>query len=271
MQARLTFSTAISVDPDILIIDEALAAGDAFFVHKCMKRVREICDSGATVLFVSHSDGLIAELCDRAIWLDRGRLFMIGEAEPVTKAYIQSVWEREQVRNEAENREREAKLIQTAADGHYELGGDAVRIVGVRTLDSNMAETALFTNGEPFHLAIEWRGRTQDEKIYSSFRIDGERAQAVTGFEAYESDCFVNDGRPIDGAGRIVYRIPELHLGEGRYYVSVSLCRHMLPKSKEAILHYVEKACAFSVQRASPWHLSYIYEPKVVARFEDES
>jgi len=268
MQARLTFSTAISVDPDILIIDEALAAGDAFFVHKCMKRVREICESGATVLFVSHSDGLIAELCDRAMWLNGGRLFMIGEAEPVTKAYIQSVWEREQTRNEAENREREAKLIQTASDGHYELGGDELRITSVKTLNASMAESALFTNGEAFHLAIEWSGRARDEKIYSSFRIDGERAQAITGFEAYETGCFVNDGQPLDGAGRIIYRIPELHLGEGRYYVSVSLCRHMLPKSKEAILHYVEKACAFSVQRSSAWHLTYIYEPRVEARFE---
>lgn len=271
MQARLTFSTAISVDPDILIIDEALAAGDAFFVHKCMRRVREICDSGATVFFVSHSDGLVAELCDRAMWLNGGRLFMIGAAEPVTKAYVQSVWEREQARNDAENREHEAKLFITAADGRYELGGDGLRITGVRTLDAKREERTLFTNGEEFMLAIDWSGSSSDEKIYSSFRIDGERAQAVTGFEAYETGSFISDGQPLNGSGRIVYRIPELHLGEGRYYVSVSLCRHMLPKSKEAILHYVEKICTFSVQRASPWHLTYIYEPRIEVRFETGS
>ena len=76
MQARLTFATAISVEPELFIVDEALSAGDAYFVHKCMRRVREICDSGATVLFVSHSEGLVGELCDRAIWIQDGRILM---------------------------------------------------------------------------------------------------------------------------------------------------------------------------------------------------
>src|SRR5262249_37006579 len=99
MKARLTFATAISVDAEVLIIDEALAAGDAYFVHKCMRRVREICESGATVLFVSHSETLIAELCDEAFWIQGGRVLMSGRAEPVAKAYIQSVWDRTEEQN----------------------------------------------------------------------------------------------------------------------------------------------------------------------------
>jgi lipopolysaccharide transport system ATP-binding protein len=268
MQARLTFSTAISVEPDILIIDEALAAGDAFFVHKCMKRVREICDSGATVLFVSHSDGLIAELCDRAMWLNGGDLFMIGEAEPVTKAYIQSVWEREQARNDAENKVLEEKLLQTATNGKYEIGGEHLTITRVTPLDHEGRECSVFTRGESFRLCIEWRGRTEEGQIYSSFRIDGARAQAVTGLEAYELDYFINDGQPLNGAGRVIYTIPNLHLGEGRYEVSVSICRHMLPKSREAVLHYIEKACTFSVRRTTNWHFTYIYDPTIDVSFE---
>lgn len=87
MQARLTFSTAIAVDPEVLVIDEALAAGDAYFVAKCFRRVREICDSGATVLFVSHSTGQVAQLCDTAIWIDGGRLREMGPAREVTRRY----------------------------------------------------------------------------------------------------------------------------------------------------------------------------------------
>jgi ABC-type polysaccharide/polyol phosphate transport system ATPase subunit len=87
MQARLTFSTAVSIDPDILIIDEALAAGDSYFVAKCFKRIREICASGATVLFVSHGTGQVAQMCNEAIWIENGIVREIGNAREVTKNY----------------------------------------------------------------------------------------------------------------------------------------------------------------------------------------
>jgi ABC-type polysaccharide/polyol phosphate transport system ATPase subunit len=91
MQARLTFSTAIAMDPEIFIVDEALAAGDAYFVSKCMKRIREICDSGATVLFVSHSTSQVAMLCDTAIWIESGRVRDLGPAREVTRRYDYTV------------------------------------------------------------------------------------------------------------------------------------------------------------------------------------
>jgi len=265
MQARLTFSTAISVEPDIFIIDEALAAGDTYFVHKCMGRIRKICESGSTVFFVSHSEGLISELCDRAIWIAAGRILMTGAAEPVTKAYTQSIWQREQERNELTNREQLEVLEETAKTGRYVLGGqDGMRIVRVVTADEELTEKTVFLNGAPFYLLIDWEGSAPDDlPIYFSFRIDSERLQAITGLEAYERSYFLAERNIEKNYGRVSYCIPQLHLGEGRYFVSVSLCRHLLPKSKEAILHYVEKAFAFTVVRNVAWHLSYIYEPSV--------
>ncbi len=264
MKARLTFSTAISVEPDIFIIDEALAAGDAYFVHKCMGRIREICASGATVFFVSHSEGLIAELCDRALWIDSGRLLMTGAAEPVTKAYIQSVWQLEQDRNKQSNRDRIAALEETAKSGSYVLGGhDDLRIVKVKTLNIDLIEQTGFFNGENLKIAIDWEGHIQDEaQVYSSFRIDSDRLQAISGLEGFENGYFLSKESLNRGTGRIVYSIPKLHLGEGRYHISVSLCRHVLPKSKEAIIHYIEKVCSFSVIRGVVWHASYVYEPE---------
>ena len=91
MQARLTFATAVSMDPDVFIVDEALAAGDAYFVNKCMTRIRQICKSGSTVLFVSHSSHAIAQLCDRAIWIEEGAVRMIDSALEVVRAYDYSV------------------------------------------------------------------------------------------------------------------------------------------------------------------------------------
>lgn len=89
MQARLTFSVAISVLPEIFIVDEALAAGDALFQEKCFRRIREIVSSGATVFFVSHSMSTIIELCDSAILFSKGQLLLKGSPREVGYAYDQ--------------------------------------------------------------------------------------------------------------------------------------------------------------------------------------
>ncbi len=87
MQARLMFAAATAIRPDILIIDEVLGAGDAYFVAKSKKRVERLITSGCTMLLVSHSMQQVLELCDEAIWLDEGCLRMRGEAFLVVKAY----------------------------------------------------------------------------------------------------------------------------------------------------------------------------------------
>ena len=87
MKGRLTFATAVAIDPDILIIDEALATGDAFFVHRCLGRIKEICASGSTVLLVTHGTHLVSQLCDRALWLDDGEVKMLGDSLEVVRAY----------------------------------------------------------------------------------------------------------------------------------------------------------------------------------------
>lgn len=87
MQARLMFAAATAIRPDILIIDEVLGAGDAYFVAKSKKRVERLITSGCTMLLVSHSMQQVLELCDEAIWLDKGCLRMRGEAFLVVKAY----------------------------------------------------------------------------------------------------------------------------------------------------------------------------------------
>ncbi len=89
MQARLMFAAATAIRPDILIVDEVLGAGDAYFVAKSKSRVEKLVSSGCTMLLVSHSMQQVLELCDVAIWLDQGRIRMRGEAFLVVKAYEQ--------------------------------------------------------------------------------------------------------------------------------------------------------------------------------------
>lgn len=90
MMVRLAFATAIHVDPDILIVDEALAVGDFAFQHKCMSRIRKIIENGVTVLLVTHDVGAVMANCDRAIMLRKGKIYAIGSASSVCDRYLET-------------------------------------------------------------------------------------------------------------------------------------------------------------------------------------
>jgi ABC-2 type transport system ATP-binding protein/lipopolysaccharide transport system ATP-binding protein len=87
MYARLGFAVATAHQPEILIVDEILSVGDEAFQRKCTDRITGFRENGATVLMVSHNLGLISEMCDRAAWLDHGKLMKIGTAEEVIEMY----------------------------------------------------------------------------------------------------------------------------------------------------------------------------------------
>jgi ABC-2 type transport system ATP-binding protein/lipopolysaccharide transport system ATP-binding protein len=87
MIMRLAFSVAINMDPEILLIDEVLSVGDAAFQAKCFERIHRFRHAGKTLLCVSHATAMVQDLCDRAIWLDRGELMMSGRIREVIKAY----------------------------------------------------------------------------------------------------------------------------------------------------------------------------------------
>jgi lipopolysaccharide transport system ATP-binding protein len=266
MKAKLTFSTAISVDPEILILDEALAAGDAYFVSKCMQRVREICSSGATVFFVSHSMQLIQELCTRALWIDGGRLVHEGKAANVAAAYTQSVWSESERRNLEQNAKA---LAATVESGRYTVGGAQVRITGVKLLDRDGNEKALFDHGEPFRVRIEWEGRSEQEKVFASVRIDSDLHHAVVAFDGSEHG-FLQRGRPVDGRGAVEFAVPALHLAQGTYFVTCSVRFLRYPRSRDDILHYREKVAHFSVRYPDRTVVHRtIYEPPVT--FQEEA
>lgn len=91
MYVRLGFAIAINVDPDILVVDEVLAVGDAEFQEKCLSKFEEFKRDGKTVILVSHSMDTVQKMCDHAAWLDKGKLVAAGEAAPTIKAYVDSL------------------------------------------------------------------------------------------------------------------------------------------------------------------------------------
>ncbi|MEM8962055.1 MAG: ABC transporter ATP-binding protein [Acidobacteriota bacterium] len=107
MYVRLGFSVAIHTDPDVLLVDEVLAVGDEAFAHKCLRRIEEMLARGKTLLLVSHSLKQIEDVCDRAIWLDKGRLRLSGHPRRVADAYRQAVAEEESREHREAKEQRE--------------------------------------------------------------------------------------------------------------------------------------------------------------------
>jgi lipopolysaccharide transport system ATP-binding protein len=156
MMVRLAFSVAVMVEPDILIVDEALAVGDIYFQQKCFEKIRKLKDQGTTILFVSHDAGAVYQLCDRAILLNQGKLLLDGPPRAVLDLYEAKLWE-----SLDESEEKfEIELIETAHSTE-EIGQISVqrpevivKSVQFETLtDGSRTETALVS--KPVNLRVK--------------------------------------------------------------------------------------------------------------------
>ena len=110
MAVRLMFSTSTAITPDLLVLDEVLGVGDAYFAHKSYGRIRDLCDrEGTTLLLVTHDVYSAVSICERVIWVDRGRILMDGDGASVINAYEDSIrlQEEQRLRLKAEHRSRE--------------------------------------------------------------------------------------------------------------------------------------------------------------------
>ncbi len=137
MYVRLAFSTAIHVDPEILIVDEALAVGDAIFANRCVKKFEELKKRGVTVLFVSHDLGLVKRLSDRAALMVDGRVAAIGSPKEVVNRYVGMVLERDQPKREA-----------SSVGGTFRHGDGASTIESVELTDARGSAVRNLQPGE---------------------------------------------------------------------------------------------------------------------------
>lgn len=116
MYARLAFAVSAEVRSEILVIDEILGAGDAYFLSKCVERMKEIANSGATILFVSHDMSAVQMLCERAIWIQSGQVRMDADTLSVSKSYMAAVRDEEEKRLVAQKMNLSQKLYKTIDD-----------------------------------------------------------------------------------------------------------------------------------------------------------
>lgn len=146
MYVRLAFATAIHVEPDILIVDEALAVGDAIFANRCLQKLEELKESKVTILFVSHDLGLVKRLCHRAILMTKGEVLCEGRPTEVVNRYVALVHQKDDSSAGAE-----------ALIGNFRHGDAASRITAVEVFNSEGAVTTTLRSGESVRIRIEAR------------------------------------------------------------------------------------------------------------------
>lgn len=147
MYVRLAFATAIHVDPEILIVDEALAVGDAVFANRCVRKFEELRERRITVLFVSHDLGLVKQLSDRAILLLNGRIEAQGTPNDVINRYIGLVLEKQQASQEKQQR----------FDASFRHGDGASEILGVDLLNAQGEPVVSVGSGETVTVRVRTR------------------------------------------------------------------------------------------------------------------
>jgi lipopolysaccharide transport system ATP-binding protein len=247
MQARLTFSVAISVEPDIFIVDEALAAGDQFFVSKCIRRIEEICSSGATVLFVSHSLAMVERFCKRVIWIKNGRIFVQGGAHEVCKQY------------ELEGLAEDQLSLQTLCDKHVttepsEIGTGEVRIKDLEILNWENRPATVLTVGKPCSFRFTLDSMVERPNIGIGFQLVTEDARTAFSTASYAFLSETGEEHSVSipvsrGENTVTLRLPKLLAGSGRYFITAGVTPEKDVNTVEEYFDCKWKRWAVSVQR----------------------
>ena len=214
MQMRVAFSVVTAVRPEILIVDEALSVGDAYFSHKSMARIRKFREEGTTLLFVSHDAGAIQSLCDRAILLDHGRLLMDGGPSEVMDYYNALIAEKENATVEVH--ELETGAAQT-------ISGTREAVVESVGLFNRKDEPVEFVNvGESVELRIKTVIHGDIPRLVLGYMIKDRLGQPVFGTNTHHTHQVLEQVR---GGAVIEYRIAfPMNFGPGSYSVSTALC-----------------------------------------------
>jgi len=215
MQMRLAFSVATARRPDILIVDEALSVGDAYFQHKSFDRIRSFRKAGTTLLIVSHDRSAIQSICDSAILLEGGHMVMHDKPEAVMDYY------------NALLAEREGQVVrqETLAGGQVQTvsGTGEAGILSVRLLDERERSIDAAEVGQPVTLEVEVEIRQDIERLVLGFMIKDRLGQAMYGINTHRQNQALEDLRAGE---RITYRFAfVMGLGKGNYSVALSLSR----------------------------------------------
>jgi ABC-type polysaccharide/polyol phosphate transport system ATPase subunit len=169
MVVRLAFAVAINVDPEILLVDEALAVGDIYFRQRCMRKVHELRSRGVTILFVSHAVSDVKAIGDRALWLDHGRLMDIGEPDRVVSKYLAAMTEKDstylrlkagtEVKRQPAGPVHAPEVVETIPNIDHRFGDGRAEVIGIAVVDEQGRPIYVLDPGSRILVRISVRAR----------------------------------------------------------------------------------------------------------------
>ena len=211
MYVRLAFGVAAHLEPEILIVDEVLAVGDAAFQKRCLGRMADVAKEGRTVLFVSHNMQIVRRLCQRAILLEKGMLSAESDVESVVRGYLSSI------DSDGDGRRRWG--------GQDPLGDEACRVAEVRVADENGEPRASLFTSKPIHVTLEFDLPTVHPAL--NIGIEVATVDGVVVFFSSFRDVPDNEmPRLVPGRNALRCTIPPELLNSGRYVINLRISLH---------------------------------------------
>lgn len=232
MFARLAFAVAINVEPEILIVDEALSVGDTRFQVKCIDKMKELKRMGTTILFVSHATEQIKRFCTRAIWMEHGSVKMDGESSQIVDLYenymkfgidVKDLLNENEIGDETKEKENDEKLVKNDL-----VGVDAGVVQNKSDKDMLAAISKVCINKSIYHTFDKFEVEVEYEifeELLPGFLIgvaiySADRNEYVFGpnthLEKIEIPC-------VKGKHKVIYEIPHLPLIQGAYVIDVGI------------------------------------------------
>lgn len=217
MYMRLAFSIAATVDPDILLIDEILAVGDASFQRKCQNKLNAFKADGKTIVLVTHDLSALERYCDRVLWMDHGQLKAYGDVQSVMQMYLEHVADQQRA-NLLEEHEHPEQAQESSRKRRW--GSREVEINQVEFYNGSPHPTYLFKTGDKMTIEID----------YKAYRPVYEPVFGIGIFRDDETFCYGTNTNiekihipRIDGDGKVKFCVDHLDLTEGKYFLDVAV------------------------------------------------
>jgi len=213
MHVRLGFAIAIYTEPDLLLVDEVLAVGDAAFQRKCLHSIQQYRDRGGTLFLVSHDLDAVQSICKRVIWLEDGEVQADGAPTDVVMAYLNHVAQTEQEKT------RRAGIPSSAEIENRRWGTGKVRITAVELLDTDGQPSKVFYSGAPLSVRLRYVAAEPVANPVFGLAIHHDSGAHIAGPNTRFGGLEIPRLEPV---GSLTYTIPALPLLEGQYVISVA-------------------------------------------------